>query len=82
MCVFVCACLRACEIDLTGLVFVKFYKDYPKAICDITFMHFNYKFMGALIMYTLRESYYHSISAFIISMRYWGLLFLLKPANS
>jgi len=28
-------------------------------------MHFSHKFMGALIMYALRESYYHSTPAFI-----------------
>jgi hypothetical protein len=35
--------------------------------------------MAALIMCTLREPY-HSIPAFIISMRYWGLASLLKLA--
>jgi hypothetical protein len=46
-----------------------------KAIFGITSMRFSYTLMGALIMYTLRETYYHSIPALPISMRYWGLLF-------
>jgi hypothetical protein len=54
----------ACEIELTVLIFAKFYKDKSNVICGINFTHFSYKFMGTLIMYTLREPYYHSIPAF------------------
>jgi hypothetical protein len=70
-CVCVCDfCVFACDIDLTELIFVEVYKDLPKAICGITFMHFTYKFM-----YSLRELYSHPIPAFIISVRYSVLVF-------
>jgi hypothetical protein len=50
------------------------FKDLPKAICGVTVMNFIYKFTEAHFLYVLREHYYHSITAFIISMRYWGLI--------
>jgi hypothetical protein len=72
VCVFcVCVCVRvdACEIDLTGLIYIEFYKDLPKAICGITVIHFIYKFTVAHFLYSLRDHYYYSITVFFISMR-------------
>jgi hypothetical protein len=47
VCVFcACVCLGACEIDKAGLIFMEFYKDFPKAIPEITAKHFTYKLMG------------------------------------
>jgi hypothetical protein len=66
----VCVFVGACELDLTGLIFMEFYKDLQKDICGIIFMYFIYKFMASHFVYSLREHYYYSIIAFIISMRY------------
>jgi hypothetical protein len=74
VCIFVYVCVDACEIDLTGRIFMVFYMDMPIALCGITAMHFIYKFTVAHFLYGLREHYYYSITVFIISMRYWGLL--------
>jgi hypothetical protein len=65
----VSVCLDAYEIGLTELIFMEFYKDLPKTICGITVMHCIYKFTVEHFVYGLREQYYHSITAFIISMR-------------
>jgi hypothetical protein len=74
ICVYVCVfcvsvCVNACEIELTELIYMEFYKDFPKAICGITVMDFIYKFTVTHFVYGLYEHNYHSISPFIISMR-------------
>ena len=73
VCDFVCVC--PCKIDLTGLTFVKFYNDNQKQFflflscfsVIISWEHLSRIPWGTLLS---------SRIVFIISMQYWGLLFI------
>jgi hypothetical protein len=55
-------------------MFMEFHKDLLKAIRGITLMQLPYEFMGENFVYILRKLTSHSLTDFIISARYWGLL--------